>query len=131
MKTSRMTVSKGLYYAEFAIRRSNRSVWLQAIWKDCSCANDITETIPILLESNKYVKYLLIDFSKDFNSVDYAILLKNLVGYGLGQNVIDWIVSFLSERTLFTEVGTKMSGTKAINLSIVQGSGLGRCLLSS
>ena len=50
------------------------------------------------------------------------------MGYGLGQNVIDWIISCLSERTQFTKVGTKMSGTKSINLSVVQWSGLGPCL---
>ena len=35
------------------------------------------------------------------------------------------VLSFLSDRTQFTKVGIKISGMKAINLSIVQGSGVG------
>ena len=38
------------------------------------------------------------------------------------------VLSFLSDRTQSTKVGTKISGMKAINLSIVQGSGVGPCL---
>ena len=59
----------------------------------------ITETVSILLETNKYVRCLLIDFSKSFDSVDHAILLKKHVRNGFRPNVIDWIKSYLSERT--------------------------------
>ena len=45
--------------------------------------------------------------------------------YGLDQNVIHWVPSFLSDRTQFTKVGTNISCMKAINLSIVHGSGVG------
>ena len=54
--------------------------------------------------------------------------MKKLVKYGLDQYVIEWVLSFLCDRTQFTKVGTKISGMKAINLSIVQGSGVGPCL---
>ena len=66
----------------------------------------------------------MIDFSKAFDTVNHAILLKKLVEYGLDQNVIEWVLPFLSDRTKFTNVGTKISGMKAINLSSVPGSGV-------
>ena len=55
--------------------------------------------------------------------------MKKLVEYGLDQYVIEGVLLFLSDRTQFTKVGTKISSMKAINLSIVQGSGVGPCLL--
>ena len=36
---------------------------------------DITNTISIMLETNKYVRCLLIDFSKAFDSVDHLIII--------------------------------------------------------
>ena len=92
---------------------------------------DLTHTISVMREDNKYVRCLMIDFSKAFDTVNHAILImlmKKLVEYGLDQYVIEWVLSFLSDRTQFTKVGTKSSGMKAINLSIVQGSGVGQCL---
>ena len=86
------------------------------------------ETVSNPLETNNYVRCLIMAYPKAFDRVDHAILLRKLVGYYLWQNVIDWIVSFLSERIQFTKVGTNMTGTKSINLSIVQGSVLGLCL---
>ena len=81
-----------------------------------------------MLEDNKYVRCLMIVFSKAFDTVNHAILMKKLVKYGLDQYVIEWVLSFVIDRTQFTKVSTKISGMKAINLSIVQGSGVGPCL---
>ena len=58
----------------------------------------------------------------------HCISPKKLVEYRLDQYVIKWVLSFLSDRTQFPKVGTKISGMKAINLSIVQGSGVVPCL---
>ena len=44
------------------------------------------------------------------------------------QNVIEWVLSFLSDTTQVTNVGTKSYGMKAIDLAIVQGSEVGPCL---
>ena len=49
--------------------------------------------------------------------------------YGLDQNVIEWVLSVFSDKTQFIKVGTKISGMKVINLSIVQGSGVGPWLI--
>ena len=46
----------------------------------------------------------------------------------MDQYAIEWVLSFLSDMTQFTNVGTKISGMKVINLSIVQDSGVGPCL---
>ena len=65
----------------------------------------------IMVDNNKHVvRCLMIDFPKTFHTVNHAILMKKLVEYGLDQNAIEWVLSFLSDRTQFTEVGTKISG---------------------
>ena len=62
------------------------------------------------------------------DSVDDAIIVKKLVDLGLEQCIIDWVVSFLSDRQQYTKVGHKTSGTGIINRSIVQCSGVGPSL---
>ena len=58
----------------------------------------------------------------------YTIIVKKLVVLGLDQNIIDWVVSFLSDRQQCTKGGHKTSATRIINRSIVQGSGVGPSL---
>ena len=55
---------------------------------------DLTHTVTVMLETNKYVRCLLIVFSKAFDSIDHAIIVKKIVDLGLDQNVIDWVVTF-------------------------------------
>ena len=78
---------------------------------------DLTYTVTVMLETNKYVRCLLLDFSKAFDSLDHAKIVKMLVDLGLDQNVIDWVVSFLSDRQQYTKVGHKTSGTQIIDRS--------------
>ena len=44
---------------------------------------DLTHTISVMLEDNKFVRCLMIDFFKAFCTVNHAILMKKLVEYGL------------------------------------------------
>ena len=81
----------------------------------------VIETVSIPLETNKYVRCLIMAYPKAFDRIDHAILLRKLVGYYLRQNVIYCIVSFLSERIQFTKVGTNMTGTKSIKLQLLEG----------
>ena len=49
---------------------------------------DLTHTISVILEDNKYVRCLMIDFSKSFDTVNHAILMKKLLEYKLNQYAI-------------------------------------------
>ena len=51
-----------------------------------------------MLEHNNYVRCLMIDFSKAFDTVDHIILLFKLVQLKLPGFVVNWICSFLSGR---------------------------------
>ena len=60
---------------------------------------DITNTISIKLETNKYVRCLLIDFSKAFDSVDHFIIINKLKAFNIADNIIRWVASFLTDRS--------------------------------
>ena len=81
-----------------------------------------------MLETSSYVRCLLIDFSKAFDSVDHLKLVKKLKQYGLNHSIITWIVSFLTDRSQYTKVVGNLSRLQFINRSIIQGSGIGPCL---
>ena len=77
---------------------------------------DITSTISIMLEDSKYVRCLLIDFSKAFDSVDHLLLIHKLKMYNIADK---WIVSFLTDRDQYTKLGDQRSFIRVINRSIV------------
>jgi len=41
----------------------------------------------------------MIDFSRAFDAVDHAILLTKFIGLNLRDNITNWTISFLRERT--------------------------------
>jgi len=81
-----------------------------------------------MLETNRYVRCVLIDFSKAFDTVDHAILIPKLFSQQIPTSVIKWIVSFLSDRTHATRLDFNLSSYTSFNRSIVQGSGIGPTL---
>ena len=75
-----------------------------------------------MLENNKYVRCLLIDFYKAFDSVDHVILINKLKLLNLPDNIIKWLVWFLTDRDQFTKVEDKRSFTCLVMRSIIEGS---------
>jgi len=87
-----------------------------------------TDKLTKMLETNNYVRYLMIDFSKAFDTVDHVLLLNKLVQLDHPSYVINWICSFLSSRSQQCKVNGQLSNMANIGLSIVQGSGIGPTL---
>ena len=90
----------------------------------CAVIN-VTDTVGRMLENNRYVRCLLIDFSKAFDKVDHLLLLKKLHSYQLPGNILSWIVSFFTDRSQCTKIHGILSTIECINSSIVQGSVFG------
>ena len=78
-----------------------------------------------MLETNAYVRCLLIDFSKAFDVVDHVVLVDKLSKLKLPNCVFNWLISFLVGRSHTTKTAGVESSPLPINLSIVQGSGIG------
>ena len=81
-----------------------------------------------MLETNDFVRCLMIDFSKAFDTVDHVVLMSKLVQLELPSFVINWICSFLTGRGQQCKVNDTVSSLVDIGLSIVQGSGIGRIM---
>jgi len=88
-----------------------------------------THNIARLLESNSYVRCLLIDFSKAFDVVCHTILLSKLSKLNLPPAIFNWIIDFLTGRTQVCKTPDGIFSTLlSITRSIIQGSGLGPTL---
>jgi len=53
-----------------------------------------------LLESNNYVRCLMIDFSKAFDIVDHAIIVEKLSKLSFPWFVTNWLISFFCHRKI-------------------------------
>ena len=78
-----------------------------------------------MLETNSYVRCLFVDFSKAFDMVNHAIVIRKLNSLNLSPFIKNWIISFLTGRSQITRLASCYSTKLAINRSIVQGSGIG------
>ena len=55
---------------------------------------------------------LLLDLSTAFDLVDHRILIGKLRLYGLGPSAINWVISYLKDRTQYVQVESKLSDPK-------------------
>jgi len=89
---------------------------------------DILHHVTNLLESNKYVGCLFIDFTKAFDTVNHPQLFSKFHRLSLPPTILAWIVNFLTGRTQNVIFAGVQSSPLPITRSIVQGSGLGPAL---
>jgi len=75
----------------------------------------------ILCIIQRYVRCLLIDFSKAFDIVKHTIILSKLGALDLPSSVLNWIIAFLTDRT-------QVCKTTDGRFSAMQGSGIGPTL---
>ena len=87
-----------------------------------------TDKLTKMLETNDYVRCLMIDFSKAFDTVNHVLLLNKLVQLDLPTHAINWICSFLFGRSQQRKVNGQLSTMANIGPSIVQGSAIGPTL---
>ena len=96
-----------------------------------SCEQALIDAQSYLLNnlSKKQVSLLLlIDFSKAFDMVDHKILLGKLAHYGIRGIALDWLQSYLSNRTQFVSCNSAESTEQTLSYGVPQGSILGPLL---
>ncbi len=71
---------------------------------------------------------VFLDFSKAFDTVDHAILLRKLKSVGLDNNSLNWFESYLSSRQQVTSIDYTLSSSLPVSVGVPQGSILGPLL---
>ena len=80
------------------------------------------------LANNQDFDSIYLDYAKAFDKVDHRLLIKKLHLYGISDNVINWIESFLSNRTQTVVVDGFKSFVAFIISGVPQGTVLGPIL---
>ena len=86
------------------------------------------EKILSLLEQGLNVDTIYLDFAKAFDKVDHKIILEKLALLGIGGNILNWIHSFLNNRTQHVLVNGFLSQPSMVKSGVPQGSVIGPLL---
>ena len=78
-----------------------------------------------LLQNYPYVHVFALDFSKAFDTVRHSTLASKCADLPIEDEVHNWVLEFLDDRVHCTQFGGIISAERRINVSIVQGSGIG------
>lgn len=81
-----------------------------------------------MLEDNDAVEVVYLDYSKAFDKLDHGLLLERLQTIGIRNRALDWIESFLSNRTQRVRVGDCFGGVFRAQSGVPQGTVLGPIL---
>ena len=69
---------------------------------------------------------VLLDLSAAFDTVDHKLLTGQLASkLGISGVVLDWVISYLSDRAQFVSIGESRSDTQTLLRGVPQGSVLG------
>ena len=68
---------------------------------------------------------LYIDFKKAFDTVNHKLLLTKLQKYGINDLALNWVETYLTNRTQQTQIGSDLSNEREVLTGVPQGSILG------
>ena len=71
---------------------------------------------------------ILIDFCKAFDTVNHNILHQKMKSCGLKGTLLEWLKSYLTDRSQYVELNGKKSKVTTIEYGVPQGLLLGPCL---
>lgn len=82
------------------------------------------------IKRGRQVDAIYTDFSKAFDLIPHESFLQKLSLYGIGDSVLCWIRSYLTERSQSVRVGSAFSSQRSVPTGVPQGSHLGPLLFA-
>ncbi len=103
-------------------------VCISAFRKDYNTQSILLKAVEdwrMALDEGIYVEAILMDLSKAFDVIPHGLLIAKLHAYGCDGNVLNLMLSYLTDRKQKTKIGTSRSDWKTLNKGLPQGSLLG------
>ena len=109
------------------------SPYLSAYCKHYSCQTALlrlVEELRTALDSKEHAAMVGIDLSKAFDCLPHELLLAKLKAYGLSENSVKFLASYLTNRFQRVKIGDAYSGWLSLHKGVPQGSVLGSLLFN-
>ena len=88
----------------------------------------LVEKVSKALDTGQFVIGVFLDLRKAFDTVNHDILIKKLESYGIRGNILNWLKSYLSNRTQYVHYNGYDSDKKTVTHGVPQSSILGPLL---
>ena len=90
----------------------------------------ISDDILKYVDNSDSVQLILLDLSCAFDSLDHSIIIDRITSIGFTGSSLDWIISYLSNRTYYINIKGLYSPIGKLRYGVPQGSVLGPLLFS-
>ena len=82
------------------------------------------------MRSNEVTIAIFTDYSKDFDTIDFSILIKKMHTLNFSKRFLYWIFNYLTDRQHFVQTDSRFSNILITNFGVPQGSILGSILFN-
>jgi len=122
------SIVKDTFFSAF---KNNISENQHGFFPERSCETNLvvyTNFLSGAIDSQCQVDSVYFDFKKAFDTVDHSILIRKLGRYGVGDPLLSWINSYLTQRTQIVKFNGNKSKEIYVHSGVPQGSHLGPAL---
>lgn len=83
---------------------------------------EVADNIRLALDTGQSAMLVLLDLSAAFDTISHRTLVHRLWEMGIRGTVLNWLRSYLTDRTSKVQIGTLVSRSQTVNKGVPQGS---------